>query len=168
MGAYTGAAVTAVTFVLASSARCVPPATAQSERAASAPGGWTAPLPAELVWTTGKQARPAVLDCGLGQSQVRPQSLVLTCADGNDVAKDLVWSKWGQTAADATGVDTWNECVPNCGASKTWYSTAATFALSKPVHTTKGWLFERLTVHVTGHAPLNVEKVITFSEAPNN
>jgi hypothetical protein len=172
VGAYAGAAVAAVSavaavaFVLASSAGLAPPASAQSERAASTPGRWTAALPAELVLTTGTQAGPAVLDCGLGQSQVRPRSLVLTCADGNDVGKDLVWSKWSQTAADATGVDTWNECVPNCAASKTWYSTAATFTLSKPVRTTKGWLFERLTVHITGHAPPKVEKVITFSEAP--
>ncbi|HTT90028.1 MAG TPA: hypothetical protein VMF65_10790 [Acidimicrobiales bacterium] len=111
-------------------------------------------------------AVPAVEDCGMGKSQVRPKSLILTCADANDLAKDLVWSKWGPTVAYATGIDTWNECVPYCAASKTWYTTKANFTLSKPVHTTKGWLFERLTVHITGQTPRKVEKLITFSEAP--
>ena len=111
-------------------------------------------------------AVPAVEDCGMGKSQVRPKSLILTCADANDLAKDLVWSKWGPTGAYATGIDTWNECVPYCAASKTWYTTKANFTLSKPVHTTKGWLFERLTVHITGQTPREVEKLITFSEAP--
>jgi hypothetical protein len=111
-------------------------------------------------------AVPAVEDCGMGKSQVRPKLLILTCADANDLAKDLVWSKWGPTGAYATGIDTWNECVPYCAASKTWYTTKANFTLSKPVHTTKGWLFERLTVHITGQTPRKVEKLITFSEAP--
>jgi hypothetical protein len=109
---------------------------------------------------------PAVEDCGLGASQVRPKSLVLTCADANDLAKYLRWSSWGPTGAYGRGVDTWNACEPYCAASKTWYSTTATFTLTQPVHTSKGWLFERLTVRITGPTAQKVERVIAFSEAP--
>jgi hypothetical protein len=187
LGVCAGAAIATVAVALAGSASLAAPATAQSEPAspaspaspatvsqASIDTTTTARLDVALratsaggaAPTTGTQEMPAVEDCGLGKSQVRPQSLILTCADGNDLAKDLAWSKWGPSAADAKGVDTWNECVPYCAASKTWYSTTATFTLSKPVHTTRGWLFERLTVHLTGRIPPKAERVITFSEAP--
>jgi hypothetical protein len=102
----------------------------------------------------------------MGHRLLRPESLVLTCADANDVAEDLVWSAWGRTDAMATGVDTWNACVPYCAASKTWTSSPADFTLSHPADTAKGWLFERLTVKLTGHPLTKVQEPITFSEAP--
>lgn len=182
LGAYAGAAIATLACVLAGSASYAQPATAESaHRSAQVSpakiesvntGRASAALqniPAGgVVSKAGQEVQevPAVEDCGLGKSQVRPKSLVLTCADGNDLGKDLVWSKWGPNAAYATGVDTWNACKPYCAASKTWYGVAATFALSKPVHTTRGWLFERLTVHLNGPTPQKMQRVITFSEAP--
>jgi hypothetical protein len=180
-GVRAGAAIAALACVLAGFATFAQPVTAQSGQApaarvgpakigpadtARATAGLRATSAAEVVAMTGDQQVPAVEDCGLGTSQVRPKSLILTCADANDLAKDLVWSRWGASGADATGVDTWNACVPYCAASKTWYTTTATFTLSKPVHTSRGWLFERLTVHITGRSPRKMERAITFSEAP--
>jgi hypothetical protein len=181
LGVCAGAAIATLALALAGSASLAQPAAAQNQPAwpakvgqASIDTATAARLNIALraasaggaVATTGTREVPAVEDCGLGKGQVRPKSLILTCADGNDLAKDLAWSKWGPNAADATGVDTWNECVPYCAASKTWYSTTATFTLGKPVHTTRGWVFERLTVHITGRTPPKTERVITFSEAP--
>ncbi len=173
---YAGAGTAILAVVLAGWASFAQPATAQPPEASPANIGSAGITPANVapqaasaggvVPKTGYEDVPAVEDCGLGKSQVRPQSLILTCADGNDLAKGLVWSKWSPSVAYARGVDTWNACVPYCAASKTWYSTAATFTLNKPVHTTRGWLFERLTVHIIGPAPRKMERFITFSEAP--
>ena len=102
----------------------------------------------------------------MGHHLVRPKTLTLACADGNSLAVDLVWSSWGSKTATAAGVYTWNTCVPYCAASKTWDRTAASFTLSDPVHTKAGWLFEKLTVHITGKAPHQIPRTITFPEAP--
>ena len=59
-------------------------------------------------------AIPMVLNCGMGKGLVRPKTLILACADANNLAHELAWAKWTMTTADATGVDTWNTCVPNC------------------------------------------------------
>lgn len=57
----------------------------------------------------------ALLDC-LGNPQVRPQQVVLTCADANVAAEHLVWTGWGEPFAAATGVMQVNSCTPNCAA----------------------------------------------------
>jgi len=112
-------------------------------------------------------AAVAVKDCGLGARLVRPRSLILACADANTQAVHLVWSSWGTVKATATGTYTWNTCVPDCAASTTWDKTTAELTLSDPVKTTTGWLFERLTVHITGPAPHDIARITTYSEAPH-
>jgi hypothetical protein len=114
----------------------------------------------------GTKAKPAVEDCGQGKPEIRPTGLILTCADANDQAVKLVWSKWTATEAYATGTDTWNTCVPYCAASKTWDKTQADFTLSDPVKTSAGWLYEKLVVHITGKAPKDMERTVVFSEKP--
>jgi hypothetical protein len=109
---------------------------------------------------------PMVLNCGMGKALVRPKELTLACADANDLANDLAWSKWGTARAYATGVDTWNTCVPNCASSKKWDSASADFTLSDAVHTSKGLLFERLGMRITGRTPKDVKRTETYSLAP--
>lgn len=116
--------------------------------------------------TMGTQAKPAVEDCGMGKPKFRPATLILTCADANDLAEKLVWVKWSATGAYATGIDTWNTCVPYCAASKTWDKTSATFTLSHPVKTPVGWLYEKLVVRITGKAPKDMARTEVFSEKP--
>jgi hypothetical protein len=96
------------------------------------------------------KAVPQLEDCGMGKNLVEPKTLVLACADANSVAESLVWTLWDSTTARAKGVYTWNLCVPYCAASKKWGKTSADFGLGDPVHTRQGWLFEQLTVHITG------------------
>jgi len=108
-----------------------------------------------------------VEDCGVGAAVSRPQNLILTCADGNERAADLSWSSWGPIQATATGIDTWNTCVPNCAASTVWDRTAAEVTLTDPVLTgSHGWLFEKLTVQDTGNTPPDKIRVFTVDEAP--
>ena len=112
-------------------------------------------------------AVPGVKDCGQAATTVRPKTLILACADANSVAKDLVWSTWGPAGAQARGTLTWNTCTPNCAASKKWDKTTASFHLGKLVHTAKyGWLYEQLTVKVTGKAPAGMPRVETYPEQP--
>ncbi len=110
--------------------------------------------------------RVAVMDCGLGTPKVRPKTLVLACADANAMAVALKWSQWGPNQAVATGTYTWNLCVPYCAASKKWGRAPARVALSDPVHTISGWLFERLAVRITGKVPRGVPRSQSYSEAP--
>ena len=114
---------------------------------ASSIGGASAtPTKVDAVAT----AVPHLEDCGMGKDLLEPKTLVLACADGGSVAESLVWTKWDSTTARAKGVYTWNLCVPYCAASKKWGKTSADFGLGHPVHTRQGWLFEQLTVHITG------------------
>jgi hypothetical protein len=101
----------------------------------------------------------------MGKNLVEPKTLVLACADANGVADSLVWTKWSSTTARAKGVYTWNLCVPYCAASKKWGRTSADFGLGKAVHTSKGWLFEELTVHITG-ANWHQARTWTLNEKP--
>lgn len=119
-----------------------------------------------LAPVKGTRAVPAVADCGLAAPQVRPKSLTIACGDANSLGVHLVWSKWGATGARASGTYTWNTCVPYCAASKKWDKAAATFSLSKPASTKKGWLFEELVVHITGKVPAAMQKTQTVSETP--
>jgi hypothetical protein len=139
---------------------------ASSASALSLPSGRA--VPGRVVaGVMGTKVMPAVEDCGLGKPEVRPSYLTLACADANTLGSHLKWSKWGPTEAYATGIYTWNTCVPYCAASKVWDSTAANFTLSKAVKTkSSGWLFETLLVHITGKLPRHIAATETISEAP--
>jgi hypothetical protein len=113
------------------------------------------------------QAVPGLKDCGLGKPEVRPKTLIIACADAGIVAEGLTWSVWGASGASATGIITWNTCVPNCAASKKWGKSTATYKLGDVVHTSKyGWLFEALTVHITGKQTGGMPRVLKYPEKP--
>jgi hypothetical protein len=118
---------------------------------------------------TKAQPLPAFDECGFSgkfeKLLVRPKSIIIACGDGNTLLKDLNWASWGQTAASATGVDTWNKCVPDCAASKTWESIPVTVTLTHPVPEPKGPLFGLLTVR--GHKSTKSEGVGRFVFLPN-
>ncbi len=134
--------------------------------AATALASYAAPAAAAAKVASRPAVKVAVLDCGLGKALVRPRELTIACADANALGVNLRWASWGSSQATAYGTYTWNICVPYCAASKKWAKTPATFSLTHPAHTSKGWLFERLTVHITGKVPAHMDKVQTYSEAP--
>jgi hypothetical protein len=113
----------------------------------------------------GSKALPGIENCGLGPVLIKPKALVLSCADDNSRATSLVWSKWSTTGAKATGTFTWIVCRPYCAASKKWGKSTATYTLGDLVHTTKhGWLFETLTVHITGKQTGGFPRTITYPQ----
>jgi hypothetical protein len=109
---------------------------------------------------------PKVEVCGMQPAVIEPTSMTLTCADGYSVATDLHWTSWTDTQAIATGLDTWNTCVPYCAASTTWDQTTAEFTLTDPVPAASGVLFESLVVQDTGSTPPGMLRTQTYSEAP--
>lgn len=130
---------------------------------ASAVAAPARPAPATL----GTKAVPGLENCGLGPVLVKPKTVVLSCADANSMGKDLVWSKWAAGGAKATGIFTWNVCKPYCAASKTWAKSTATYTLGDLVHTSKyGWLFEELTVHITGKKTGGFPRTMTYPQKP--
>lgn len=146
------AAASSAVVLLASSAAAVavtaPPAVAAHE----------APVP-----------RPAVKNCGLRQSLFKPKWLFVACGDGNMVGKQLVWTSWSGQQALGHGLLSWNPCTPYCAAvpPSRWRATQARFVLTKSAHTKQGWLFEEMTVHVTGQVPKGFLRTITVSEKPH-
>jgi hypothetical protein len=113
------AVVPALAIVLAGPVAFAQTTTAQTPPPALTPKEAARGPQVTYVTKAAEEPVPAVEDCGLGASQVRPKSLVLTCADANDLAKYLRWSSWGPTGAYGRGVDTWNACEPYCAASNT-------------------------------------------------
>ncbi len=149
----TGAALATIGVVCAATSGL---AQAQPVRAAIT-------LPAAV---TGTKAKPAVEVCGQGKPEIRPTGLILACADANDQAVKLVWSKWTASVAYATGTETWNTCVPYCAASKTWDKTQANFTLSDPVKTLGGLVVREAGRAYTGKAPKYMARTVTYSEKP--
>jgi hypothetical protein len=71
----------------------------------------------DTAFTQLSAPRTVVVNCNVKQ-QARPSSLILTCADANDVLAHLHWVSWGSAAAFATGTEQINDCTPDCAAGK--------------------------------------------------
>lgn len=121
---------------------------------------------AQTGQVVGSKTAPAVEDCGLSAPKLKPASLTIACADANTLVDAIHWSSWTSTSATGTGTFTWNTCVPNCAASKTWDKASSTVKLERPVRTSLGWLFEELVVHVTGKVPEGVLTSYELNESP--
>jgi hypothetical protein len=57
----------------------------------------------------------ALPDCA-GKPQVRPSSVILSCADANFGVRDVAWVGWGESRAVGIGSAFVNDCSPNCAA----------------------------------------------------
>jgi hypothetical protein len=111
-------------------------------------------------------ARTAVRNCGTGAAQVRPGSMILTCADDGELGTNLHWTSWGASQATATGTVTWRACGRLCADSKSWDHASADFTLTRPVaRHGKAALFTELTMHVTGRTPRGFMRNLSWSEA---
>ncbi|HLI35939.1 MAG TPA: hypothetical protein VKV80_01170 [Streptosporangiaceae bacterium] len=85
-----------------------------SQSAAASPRA--VPVPATAAHAVSRaSAGPVVINC-LGKPQVRPGTIVLACADGNDYLGALSWTSWTQPLASATGTQHENDCIPSCAA----------------------------------------------------
>gem|GEM_PF-1428967 len=59
----------------------------------------------------------AIANCN-GERSVSPVTILLSCADGNEIVEHARWSAWDATSATGTGVLTTNDCQPTCTSGK--------------------------------------------------
>ena len=125
--ATSGAAAPPATTKAAAAGAAATAAPASSAPAASAPAATAAPAStassAAAVTPVSSAAnaapvdangRPFVLwDCE-SKPLVEPASLVLACADGGDRMTAMRWSSWAPSHAAGTGIQSLNDCTPNC------------------------------------------------------
>jgi hypothetical protein len=157
------AATLAGPTALGATAAATPARAAAPGMASKAPQGMARKAPQGMA----SKALPGVENCGLGPVLIKPKVLVLSCADANSLATSLVWSQWSTSGARASGTFTWNLCKPYCAASKRWGKSTATYVLSDLVDTTKhGWLFEMLTVRITGKQTGGFPRTIRYPQRP--
>jgi len=94
-------------------ALCGAAAAAVAVAAVSVPAAATGrPQPSRTAALT---SLPVVINCA-GQGQTRPRLYILACGDGNAYLTGLHWAAWGSSAAFASGISTFNDCVPSCKA----------------------------------------------------
>ncbi|HEY0717446.1 MAG TPA: hypothetical protein VGD68_07495 [Streptosporangiaceae bacterium] len=125
-------------------------ATASTSHPASA---GRAGAPGSHQTTVAPAGVPEVFNCR--HAQLRPGSLMLACADGNNYLARLSWSSWTASSATGTGIQEVNDCVPYCAAGKfRGYPADVVFWRSEPVpgHPAQRY-FTRVTLRYPGPRP---------------
>ncbi|WP_156765269.1 hypothetical protein [Mycobacterium sp. 1245852.3] len=74
----------------------------------------------DLPVAVADEGTPVVVDCG--QPQVKPQHIILTCADNTWAIDNLVWRSWAADGATGSGIEFKVTCVPNCAQGSPTYS----------------------------------------------
>lgn len=74
----------------------------------------------DLPIAVADEGTPVVVDCG--RPQVKPQHIILTCADNTWAIDNLVWRSWGAEGATGSGIEFKVTCVPNCAQGSPTYS----------------------------------------------
>ena len=134
--------------------------------AAAATAAALTALPANAATTT-RTTSPAVQVCGEGSAVTHPTSMVLTCADNGEVAKNLKWTSWSATGATATGQVSWRSGAADLARATAWKSAGAQFVLTDPVaEPGQATVFTKLVLHVTGATPRGFMRDLTFDETP--
>ncbi|MBO0806379.1 MAG: hypothetical protein J2P25_25300 [Nocardiopsaceae bacterium] len=113
-----------------------------------------------------QSASPSVEVCGSGPAVTKPSSMILTCADHGEIAKNLTWTSWTAKQATATGEVTWRTSGTVLARSTSWAKSAANFTLSGPKASGNKTLFTSMTMHVTGATPSGFKRDLTFDEGP--
>ncbi|MBO0805256.1 MAG: hypothetical protein J2P25_19530 [Nocardiopsaceae bacterium] len=116
-------------------------------------------------------AATSVQACGSGPAVTRPASMILTCADHGEVARNLTWTSWTAKRATATGEVTWRTGGTSLARSTRWGKAAASFTLSGPkadpnAGSGSKTLFTTMTMHVTGATPKGFKRDLAFDESP--
>ena len=80
--------------------------------------------PQSTTQISAAEPTPLVIPTGLKDSDVltwnceipeyKPESILLTCADGGWMVHSISWSKWGISGAEGTGIFREKLCEPNC------------------------------------------------------
>ena len=110
-------------------------------------------LSGALAATAAAAATPTVglPDC-LGKLQVRPASVVLTCADANFAVRKLRWTGWGSAFAAGIGTAVVNDCTPTCVAGK-YHDYRIVLIASGSQRCPTGRAYAQVTYAFIGRAP---------------
>jgi hypothetical protein len=112
---------------------------------------WVTAGPASAV--TLRAAKPPLVDATCtSPGLTRPDRIILACGDGNAIAQNLSWSKWGPRSATASGALRQNDCTPDC-AEGTFHAFPARFVLSEMVAAAGRNYFTRVTIRFAGREP---------------
>ena len=93
-----------------------------------------------------------------GDRSVSPVTIVLSCADGNEIVEHARWSAWDATSATGTGVLTTNDCQPTC-ASGTFHSHNVDLVAKVPVGKRDHQTFAVLVVTSASTSTSQVPKI---------
>jgi hypothetical protein len=78
--------------------------------------GWDLPIAAA------DEGTPVVVNC-YQPPQVKPEHIILTCADNTWAIDKIVWTSWSVDAgATGQGIEYRDDCVPNCAQGSATYS----------------------------------------------
>jgi hypothetical protein len=61
------------------------------------------------------EQQTVIVNC-LGKQQVKPDTVVLACADYNSLIRKITWTSWTRGLASGTGTLVQNDCKPYCAA----------------------------------------------------
>ena len=64
---------------------------------------------------------PVVINCSQ-PPQVKPEHIILTCADATLAVDKIVWNSWTNDGATGHGVEFQDNCVPNCAQGSATYA----------------------------------------------
>lgn len=78
------------------------------------------------------ESLPDVLDCSFDKPAVRPQNLILACADLGVQVEKITWTSWTADKAEGDGTERDNTCTPNCAAGN-YVTKQVHVVLSDPV-----------------------------------
>lgn len=99
--------------------------------------------------------RVTVSNCG--DYEVRPDFIMIACADGGDFVESLKWSQWSAVSALGTGIEKLNDCEPSCAAGK-FHSYSVKVKLYRVI----SGQFARLRLTYAESRPASRPKTVTF------
>ncbi len=109
---------------------------------------------AQATAATAKAANVAqinILDC-FKKPQLKPSEIVLTCADANTIAENIIWSRWTADGAAGVGDIKANDCNPACAGGH-FHNYPANFILGNPKIVGQTTYFTSLDVQYTAANP---------------
>jgi hypothetical protein len=77
--------------------------------------GWDLPV------AVADEGTPVVINC-YQPPQVKPEHIILTCADATLAVDKIAWNSWTVDGATGHGVEFQDNCVPNCAEGSATYS----------------------------------------------
>ncbi|MBD8506517.1 hypothetical protein HT102_08470 [Hoyosella sp. G463] len=92
---------------------------------------------------------PAVIVDPQGNSQVEPESIIITPADANNAVNFITWLVWNDNVAVGTGVEQINNCQPTC-AEGTVFSTPVVIVLDDATEAEEGEDREFTEIRISG------------------